>query len=152
MTEKKSRILYVKRYLEEYSDELHPAVVSDIVGYLSNEGITAHGRTVELDIEQLIESGVDVVCNRGRKKEYFIGDRHFETPELKLLIDAAQASKFLTVKRSRALIDKLLSLTNKHQAKILKSGGRPVKKFYRKTVKSRHQRRCKCKGGIYHVS
>jgi len=42
-----------------------------------------------LDIDVLIETGVDVVCNKGRANQYFIGERHFETPELKLLIDAA---------------------------------------------------------------
>ena len=47
--------------------------------------------------------------------KYFIGDRHFELPELKLLIDAAQASKFLTAKRSRRLIEKLLSFASHNQ-------------------------------------
>ena len=119
MDEKKNRILYVKRFLEEQTDELHPAAVTDILAYLAGVGISAHGRTVIQDIEQLIESGVDVVCNKGRKNEYFIGDRLFETPELKLLLDAAQASKFLSVKRSRTLIDKLLSLASRQQADSL---------------------------------
>ncbi len=39
-----------------------------------------------------------------------------------LHVDAAQASKFLTAKRSRALIDKLLSLTSRHQADSLRRG------------------------------
>jgi len=118
----KNRILYVKRFLEEQTDEQHPATIADILEYLSGIGITAHRRTVMLDIEQLIESGLDVVCNKSRSNQYFIGDRYLETQELKLLIDAAQASKFLTVKRSQALIDKLLTLTSVHQAKILKNG------------------------------
>jgi hypothetical protein len=36
-------------------------------------------------------------------------------PELKLLIDTVQASKFLTAKRSRNLIDKLLAFAINHQ-------------------------------------
>jgi len=75
-----------------------------------------------LDIEQLIEAGVDVICTKSRQNQYFVGVRHFETPELKLLIDAAQASRFLTAKRSSALINKLLALTNRHQAKNLLIG------------------------------
>ena len=122
MPEKKSRILYIKKYLMEHTDEAHPATMSDILSYLSDVGISAHQRTVISDIEQLIESGVDIVINRSRHNQYFIGDGHFEMPELKLLIDAAQASRFLSAKRSRALINKLLSLTSRHNAESLKCG------------------------------
>ncbi len=116
MNKNKSRILYVKRFLAQHTDEEHPATIADILAHLADLGIEAHHRTVAQDIEQLIEAGVDVVCNKGRKNEYFTGSVLFDTPELKLLVDAAQASKFLTAKRSRALIDKLLSLTSRHQA------------------------------------
>lgn len=122
MDAKKSRILYIKRFLEEQTDEAHPATVADILAYLSENGIAAHHRTVMLDIGQLIEAGYDVVCNKSRQNQYFIGTVLFEMPELKLLVDAAQASKFLPVKRSRALIDKLLTLTSRHQADSLKNG------------------------------
>jgi predicted DNA-binding transcriptional regulator YafY len=122
MSEKKSRILYIKKYLEEQTDEVHPAVISDIVACLADAGITANRRTVTQDIEQLMESGIDVVCNKSRPNKYFIGGRIFEAPELKLLIDAAQASKFLTAKRSRALISKLLAHTSRHQAAELERG------------------------------
>ena len=122
MVAKKNRILYVKRFLEEQADEAHPAVVTDIVAFLADEGITANRKTVAQDIEQLIEAGVGVVCNVSRPNKYFIGDRHFEIPELKLLIDAAQASNFLTAKRSKALIDKLLALGSCHQAMTLTDG------------------------------
>ena len=122
MQTKKNRILYVKRFLEEQADEAHPAVVTDIVAFLADEGVVATRKTVAQDIEQLIESGVDVVCNVSRPNKYFIGDRHFEIPELKLLIDAAQASNFLTPKRSKAVIDKLLALGSCHQAIALTDG------------------------------
>ena len=121
MDAKKSRILYVKRFLEEQTDEAHPATIADIVAYLASMGIAAHHRTILLDIEQLIEADIDVVCNKGRKNEYFIGDGLFEMPELKLLLDATQASKFLTAKRSRTIINKLLSLVSAHQAKNLQN-------------------------------
>ena len=120
MNVKKCRILYIKKFLEEQTDEMHPVTIKDILSYLATLGIEAHRRTIMLDIEQLIESGIDIVCNRSRQNQYFIGDRLLEVPELKLLIDAAQASKFLTVKRSRVLINKLLSLASHYQAESLK--------------------------------
>ena len=122
MDEKKSRILYVKRFLEEQTDEAHQAAISDIIAYLAGEGIAATRKTVAQDITLLIEAGVDVVCNISKPNKYFIGDRHFEAPELKLLIDAAQASKFLTNKRSGRLIGKLLALASSHQAADYKDG------------------------------
>ena len=122
MVERKSRILYIKRYLEENSDEQHQKTVTDILAHLTGQGITATRKTVAQDIELLIEAGVDVVINKSRPNKYFVGIRHIELPKLKLLIDAAQASKFLTVKRSRDLIGDLLSLTSIHQAEDLKRG------------------------------
>ena len=121
-SEKKSKILYIKQYLEEYADELHPAVTGDILAHLSSKGITANRKTVAQDIDLLIDAGIDVVCNKSRQNQYFIGDRHFELPELKLLIDATQASKFLTAKRSRNLILKLLALSGRYQRDDLTKG------------------------------
>lgn len=112
---KKSRILYIKRFLETQTDENNPASMPDILASLEREGIPASRKTVTQDIEQLIEAGVDVVCNAGHRYEYFIGERHFELPELKLLVDAVQASKFITPKKSAALINKLTAFVSIHQ-------------------------------------
>jgi len=116
MTEKKSRILYIKHFLETRTDENNPATMPDILAYLEKDGIAASRKTVIQDIEQLIESGIDVICNAGHRHEYFIGDRHFELPELKLLVDAVQASKFITAKKSAALIKKLTAFASTQQA------------------------------------
>jgi len=115
MGAKKNRALYVKRYLEEQTDENHPVTLADIIDYLAGEGITANRKIIAQDIEQLMEYGVDVVCNRRRQNQYFVGDRHFELPELKLLLDAVHASKFLSAKHSAKLINKLLAFASSHQ-------------------------------------
>ena len=114
-TEKKSRILALKSYLEEYADELNPVTMHKIINHLNNQGISAGRKTVTADIEQLIDAGVDVVCNTGHKHEYFIGERHFELPELKLLIDAVSASGFISSLKSAALIKKLTAFASEHQ-------------------------------------
>jgi len=117
-----ARILHVLRCLQEKTDEQHPLSIKQILDHLSEQhGITANRRTIANDILTLIGCGYDVVTVRSTQNLYFIGDRHFELPELKLLIDAAQASKFLTTKRSKALIDKLLTLASPHQAINLKN-------------------------------
>ena len=114
--EKRSRLLCIKQYLEEQTDEQHPVTVSHMLAYLESIGIPSSRRTVLSDIEQLTDAGIDVVCNTGRRYEYFIGDRHFELPELKMLVDAVQAAKFISVKKSSVLAEKLTALTSVHLA------------------------------------
>jgi predicted DNA-binding transcriptional regulator YafY len=116
MAEQKSRILYLKKYLKAQTDEHHPAAMSDILAYLEKEGIPASRKTVKQDIALLLESGVDVVCNGGHRYEYFIGERLFEFPELKLLVDAAQAFKFVSEAKTAVLINKLSAFGSVHQA------------------------------------
>ena len=48
-----------------------------------------------------------IIATRGRAGGYQLAHREFELPELKLLVDAVQSSKFLSVKKSRELIRKL---------------------------------------------
>jgi predicted DNA-binding transcriptional regulator YafY len=117
---KKNRILSVKKFLEEFTDELHPAAITDIQAYLEEEGVPGTRKTVTQDIAQLMKSGADVIRNGGRHHEYFIGARHFELPELKLLIDAVQASKLVSSKKSELVIAKLIALASYHQAGELK--------------------------------
>jgi len=116
METKKSRILYIQQYLSESTDDTHPVTVADILAYLEAKGIPASRKTVVQDIEQLLESGVDIVCNTGRPNEYFIGERRFELPELKLLVDAVRASRFIPPRKADALIEKLSGFASRHQA------------------------------------
>lgn len=118
--ETKNRILYVFKYLWEHSDENHPATVYDIIDYLAGIGISAGRKTVADDIGQLQEYGYDIVCNKSRQNQYFIGERDFELPELKMLVDAVQAAKFITPKKSKSLIKKLTGMASPFQAGELK--------------------------------
>ena len=116
----KSRILYIKRFLEKQTDEEHPATVAEIMDYLSGQGIPASRQTVAREMDELMDAGLDVVCNAGRPSEYFVGERQFELPELKLLIDAVQASRFIPARKAAALISKLSGFASRHQAGALR--------------------------------
>ena len=72
--------------------------------------------TVAREFEQLIEAGIDVICNDGKPKKYFIGDRHFEIPELKLLVVAVRASRFIPSRKADTLIKKLSGFASVHQS------------------------------------
>lgn len=115
----KDRTLYVLKYLWQNTDEDHPATTSDILAALANEGLSINRHTITTDIEQLQEFGIDVIYIKGSPNKYFIGARQLELPELKLLVDAVESSRFISAKKSKELVGKLYSMTSIHQAKEL---------------------------------
>lgn len=115
----KAKLLYVLRYLEENTDAEHPATVEQIIAHLTSYGISAERKSIYSDIDALTAFGADIEKCRSKTVGYYIASRTFELPELKLLVDAVQSSKFITEKKSRALIKKIVGLTSKHEAKQL---------------------------------
>lgn len=94
---------------------------ADLVKALSSYGLVADRKTIYSDIETLTAFGLDIVQVKGGiKSGYYIGARDFELPELKLLVDAVQASKFITAKKSGELIEKIERLASENDAKQLK--------------------------------
>ena len=89
------RALYVLKYLWEYTDDEHPATLAQIRGYLEAQGIKAIPRTIDKDIKELMSLGYDVMCSRGRQNQYHFAFRGFTVSELKLMIDAVQAARFI---------------------------------------------------------
>ena len=119
--ETKPKILYLLKILTERTDEAHPLTTNQLIAILQDEyGISAHRTTISKDIEVIRNFGVDVITIHSTQCKYFIGDRRFELPELKLLIDAVQSSKFITKKKSDELINKIYSLTSESNKKKLK--------------------------------
>lgn len=115
----KLKLIYLSRYLLQNTDEDHPASMADILSMLEDNGISAERKSVYDDIEALKVAGYDVLYRRESPSGYYIGSREFELPELKLLVDSVQASKFITVKKSRELISKLQHLCSAREAEKL---------------------------------
>lgn len=119
--ETKPRILYLKQILEERTDEENPLSTTQLINILADEyGIPAHRTTITKDITALQEFGMDIVTIHSTQSKYFVASRKFELPELKLLIDAVESSKFITKKKSNALIKKIHTLTSNGQIAKLK--------------------------------
>ena len=119
--ESKPRILYLLRILEQYTDEEHPLTTKQLIEMLNEKyGISTYRTTIAKDVAALQEFGVDIVVIHSTQCKYFIGSRQFELPELKLLIDTVESSKFITSKKSDALIKKIHMLTSNGQVKKLK--------------------------------
>ena len=112
----KLKLLYLKELFETQSDEDHILSMQDIVSYLAARGIRAERKSVYGDISCLQEFGMDIVLQKGPGGGYFLASRPFELAELKLLAGAVQASKFLSERKSVALIEKLSTLCSSYQA------------------------------------
>jgi predicted DNA-binding transcriptional regulator YafY len=116
----KLKPLYLARILLERTDENNVLTAQGLIGALAAYGVPADRKSVYDDIDALRQFGLDVELRKGKGGGYFVAKRGFELPELKLLVDAALSSRFITVKKSRELIDKLSKLTSEAQAKELR--------------------------------
>lgn len=116
----KAKILYIMKLLLQETDEEHPLSTEEIIDRLSEVGIKAERKSIYSDVETLRAFGLDVHGTRGRSAGYYVGERDFELPEIKLLIDSVQSSKFITERKTMQLIRKLAGLMSVHEAALMK--------------------------------
>src|SRR5699024_10567478 len=101
-----------------------------LVEKLQERGIEAERKSVYGDLNTLNSlpgAPYEIVQLRGRGGGYYMTDALFELAELKLLVDAVYASKFITARKSKTLIDKLGQFTSRYRQaeldrKVLVSG------------------------------
>lgn len=116
----KLKLLYIMKFLFEETDEEHIMTTKQIIDRLNNVGICAERKSIYENIEDLQRFGIDIETeNSGRASGYYIASRDFELPELKLLVDAVQSSKFITKKKSDRLIRKIEGFASRYQAQKL---------------------------------
>ena len=116
----KLKMLYLVKILSEETDDSHALTLQEIVSRLEAYGVNADRKTLYKDFVELENYGYEILREQiGRTVTYHLGARKFELPELKLLVDAVQSSKFITEKKSRQLIKKLESMASIHEAKHL---------------------------------
>lgn len=113
------KILEVMRLLETETDDEHALSVQDIINALKQKGLESERKSIYTYINHLEAFGLDIITTKESANYYHIGNRLFQLPELKLLVDAVQFSKFITKEKSKELIEKLQSLTSVHEAKKL---------------------------------
>lgn len=116
----KMKLLYLLKILSEKTDENHCLSANDLIAELSRYDICAERKSIYDDIRCLIDFGYDIIHVKKREDGgYYLAGREFELPELKLLVDAVQASRFITQKKSRDLIAKIEKLAGPYDAKKL---------------------------------
>lgn len=111
----KSKLLALLRIFEQQTDENHLLNVPQLVELLEAQGIRCERKSVYSDIEALGALGYDIKLRRGRGGGYFLASRTFDLAELKLLVDAVQASRVVSGTTSRRLIHKLEKLCSNYE-------------------------------------
>ncbi len=110
----KLKLIYLMDIFKEYTDEDTFITMEEIIRLLQQKGVSAERKSIYDDIDVLNQYGFEI--EQVRKKGYHLINSTFELAELKLLVDAVQASKFITENKSSQLIKKLESLTSKRKA------------------------------------
>ena len=109
---KKLALLRILQILEQYSDIDHPLKQEDIARYLDRDyGIVIERKAIGRNILLLKDAGYDILSDR---RGCYLVSREFEDSELRLLIDGVLASRHITAKHSKELIERLCSLSNKY--------------------------------------
>ena len=116
----KLKMLYLVKIFSEETDDAHGLTLQEIAARLEGCDVNADRKTLYKDFAELEKFGLEILSEQaGRSVRYHLATRQFELPELKLLVDAVQGSKFITEKKSRRLIKKLESLVSVHEARQL---------------------------------
>ncbi|MGN1191120.1 MAG: helix-turn-helix transcriptional regulator [Dorea sp.] len=116
-TNQKFKLYYLAKILTEKTDEDHYITMPEILKELEGYEVTANRKSIYNDLKDLERLGIEVEGEPiGKGYHYHVVDRQFELPELKLLVDAIQSSKFITARKSNELIKKLETLVSKYEA------------------------------------
>lgn len=114
----KFRLLYIGKLLFELTDEDHYLTTYEIINLLKEKyGIDSFRTTISDDIQLLKDFGMEIESVRSSTNKYHLVSRSFDLPELKLLIDAVESSKFITKKKVMSLWQNLKNLRAKIKQK-----------------------------------
>lgn len=115
----KLKLLYLMKILLERTDENHVLTVSEMIDELARFDVSAERKSIYDDLEALRMYGLDIESVKNKTTSYYIASRSFELPELKLLVDSVQSSKFITYRKSMELIKKIESFASHYDAQLL---------------------------------
>ena len=119
-TNQKLKLYYLAKIMVNNTGDEHAMTLQDIKNALEQYEITADRKSLYDDFNVLRDMGIDILeKQRGRSYYYHVGKKKFELAELKVLVDAIQSSKFITVKKSHELIRKLESFASGYEASKL---------------------------------
>jgi len=116
----KLKLAYLQQIMLRETDEEHALNMNQIREMLASMDVTSERKSIYSDFQELEKLGTEIIGEQvGRDYFYHVASRQFELPELKLLVDAIQSSKFITARKSQELIAKLESFASRYEARKL---------------------------------
>jgi len=115
----KLKLLEIRDLLLRETDDKHAMSTQQIIDYLASKGIQSERKSIYHYIQLLEDYGLDIITEKDKQNWYHVANRDFQLAELKLLVDAIKFSKFITQPKSVELIEKIKTLTSRHEAKLL---------------------------------
>ena len=113
----KLKMLCLAQILSRETDDNHALTQEELIARLKDHEVVVERKTLYTDLQALKDYGYDIISERRDRNVYYhLGDRDFQLPELKLLVDSVQSAKFISVNKSRDLIRKLEGLVSKYDA------------------------------------
>ena len=116
----KIKLIKIWEILSQETDENHPMGTPELLDKLAKLGIECDRRTLYADIKALNACGYEILCLRSSTNEYYVEDRKFSLPELRIMMDAVQSASFITEKKTAEFVDKLASLAGSRRGEALK--------------------------------
>lgn len=119
-TNQKFKLYRLAQIMQKQTDDDHYITMPEIMEELAKYDVTADRKSIYTDLRDLSVLGVEVEGEPvGNRYHYHVVNRAFKLLELKLLIDAIRSSKFITEKKTNALIKKLEMLVSKYDVQKL---------------------------------
>ncbi len=125
-SEKKGTIVELLIFLWKNTDCDHTVTIEEIQAYMNDRGYSIDRRTIPGHINTLNacleQTGLEVsVSKDGRKNNYYISGRVFETEQIAEIIMAVIQSKSVSDSNSQEFIDGLFKQVSQHQAKEIRN-------------------------------
>lgn len=115
----KLKLLEIRDLLLRETDDGHAISTQQIIDFLASKNIRSERKSIYHYIQLLEDYGMDIITEKDKQNWYHVANREFQLAELKLLVDAIKFSKFITQSKSVELIEKIKTLTSKHEAQLL---------------------------------
>lgn len=115
-----NRLLLILKFLLDQTDENHFVTIADINDYLRKHQLDGDRGTISDCIGDLQAIGYQIECVHSTQNRYYIKNRDFSLPEVKLLVDAVQSSRFIPQEKSQELVEKLAGLMGEYKGDIIK--------------------------------
>lgn len=112
-----AKLLHILQILWRETDPEHRITVPQLIEKLQQRGVHAERKSVYANLKTLEEEfDFEILHPRQDRKGCALGSRSFEPPEVAMLMDMVQSSRFLTQEKAEMLLKKLSAQLSRHQA------------------------------------